>query len=272
MAPAPTTTQRRTRECLECGYTNVAWATSCTRCKRPLRHVAAAAVEVPAPAVAAARHVLGSPRAPTPYAVVAIGIALAPVFGLTPILRYMGWFLTSLVHEIGHCVAAWVFGSPAYPAIRIDGHAARPRLTIVTAAAVVLYPLLAFTQAHDLIHLLAGHLGELAFGGIFLYRALSGGFTESTAERITYATVGALLVGKNIILDIGLISDASARLAYAGNGSFGLTQDFIRAARQLGWTLEGVGGLMLCFSLVTAPLVYLLWWARERSGTIFHRP
>jgi hypothetical protein len=124
MAEALPTTLRRTRDCLECGKKNVAWAAVCALCARPLRHVATPvepAVSVP---VSAARVLHAASRAPSPYVVVAIGAALAPVFGLTPILQYMGWFLTSLVHEMGHCVAAWLFGSPAYPAIRIDGHAA----------------------------------------------------------------------------------------------------------------------------------------------------
>ena len=47
-----------------------------------------------------------------------MGALLAPVFSLTPILQYMGWFLGSLCHEIGHSVVAWVFGMPAFPAIR----------------------------------------------------------------------------------------------------------------------------------------------------------
>ncbi|MDF1700613.1 MAG: hypothetical protein P1V36_05595 [Planctomycetota bacterium] len=223
---------------------------------------------------------------PPPWLVMGIGACLAPSLRLLPLLQYVGWFLASLVHETGHCVAAWIFGLPAYPAIRLDGHAAamhseqklvlvafvwallgwvtwklrrHERGRLVAAGAVILYPLLAFSQGHELIHLLAGHGGELAFAGIFFFRALSGGFTESTAERITYAACAWFLLGRNVVLDFGLMSSEVARTAYAGNGSFGLTQDFIRAARMLGWPLGGVGALMLLLSLLTLPLAWWVW-------------
>ncbi len=233
-----------------------------------------------------------APRGPNPWLVMGIGALLAPALGTLPLLQYVGWFLASLVHETGHCVAAWFFGLPAYPAIRLDGHAAamhseqkltlvtfvwavlgwiawqvrhRPRARWVAAGAFGLYPLLAFSEAHELIHLLAGHAGELVFAGIFVYRALSGGFTESIPERITYAACALYLIGRNVVLDFGLMTSEAARAAYAGNGSFGLTQDFIRAARMLEWPLAGVGALMLLLSLATLPLAWWVWRCVELS-------
>lgn len=227
-----------------------------------------------------------APQGPNPWVVMAIGALLAPVLATLPLLQYVGWFLASLVHEMGHCVAAWFFGLPAYPAIRLDGHAAAvhseqklglvlfvwallaclvwslrrtARARWVAGVGFALYPMLAFTQAHELIHLLAGHGGELVFAGIFVYRALSGGFTESVPERITYATCGLYLLGRNVVLDFGLMTSEAARAAYAGNGSFGLTQDFIRAARMLDWHLGAVGALMLVLSLLTLPLACWVW-------------
>lgn len=225
-------------------------------------------------------------ESPDPRVVLGLGALLAPVFALTPLLQYMGWFLSSLVHEIGHCAAAWLCGQPAYPAIRLDGHAAalhkeqqivlvvlvgaglawlvyasrrRRALAIGLGSFLALYPLLALTDAKEVIHLLAGHVGELAFATVFFQRALSGGFTESTAERIGYATVACYLLGRNLLLDLGLMTSASARATYAGNGSFGLTNDFIRAARELGWSLEGVATLMLLVALCSLPVAAWLW-------------
>ena len=226
------------------------------------------------------------PAGPNPWVLMAVGAALAPLLAALPLLQYVGWFLASLVHETGHCAVAWLFGLPAYPAIRLDGHAAamhseqrlalvllvwgllaviawwvraRPRARLVAGGAVALYPCLAFTHAHELLHLLAGHGGELAFAGIFFYRALSGGFTESVAERITYAACAWYLLGRNIALDFGLMTSEAARAAYVGNGSFGLTQDFVRAARMLEWHLGAVGALMLLLSLATLPLAWWVW-------------
>jgi len=222
--------------------------------------------------------------------VLGVGGLLAPTLALVPILDYVGWFLTSLVHEIGHCVAAWFFGTPAYPAIRIDGHAAamhseqrillalavlaglvylawccrkRPVAAIVAGLAVLLYPALAFTRAHDVLHLLAGHLGELAFGGVFFYRALSGGFTASLPERVVYAGVALFLVAHNLLLDWGLATSMDARHAYAAHGSFGITQDFVRTAHSLGCTLSTVGGFMLLPTLATLPIAWFVWRLHE---------
>ena len=59
-----------------------------------------------------------------PWLYLAIGLVTAPVFGFTPILQFMGWFLASLVHEMGHATVAWLCGMPAMPAISLAGHAA----------------------------------------------------------------------------------------------------------------------------------------------------
>jgi hypothetical protein len=225
---------------------------------------------------------------PSAWVVLGVGALLAPVFALTPLLRYMAWFLASLVHELGHTVVAWFFGQPAYPAIRLDGHAAamhsdqklllvvavglglaaltwglrqRPVLRVVAGSVLVLYPLLAFSQAHEVLHLVGGHLSEMAFAGVFFYRAMSGGFSESQAERFAYATMAWVLLGRNVLLDGGLIVSESARQAYAGNGSFGLTNDFIRAGRHLGCSLETVAFFMLLLALAVLPVA---WWAWRR--------
>ena len=269
----------RTRHCLACGYRSAPWATTCSLCGQSMRDTGVGERPAFLPAQRAE-------RMPNPWAVLGIGAALAPALGLLPILQYVGWFLASLVHEIGHCIVAWTFGAPAYPAIRIDGHAAaihgdqkvflvgvvwlillwvgwsvrhRPRLRIVLAVALVLHPLMAFSKSHDILHLLAGHMTELAFAGLAFHRAFSGGFTESTAERITYAAVAWFLLGKNVIMNFGLMTSESARQTYLGNGSFGLEQDFIRAARELGWSLSSVGGLMLLLSLAVLPALWFLW-------------
>ena len=44
---------------------------------------------------------------PRSMAFLLMGVPLALVFTLTPVLQYMGWFLGSLTHETGHCAVAW---------------------------------------------------------------------------------------------------------------------------------------------------------------------
>lgn len=227
-----------------------------------------------------------------PWLHLAVGLATAPVFGLTPILGFMGWFLASLVHEMGHAAFAWFCGMPAIPAISLAGHAAavhseqQPLLVAVIAAGLasaawrllegrarwialalvaVLYPSIALTGAKELLHLLAGHAGELVFATICLWKTLDGGFTQSRFERALYGTVGWYLLGKNVFLCIGLSSDASARATYADNGSFGLTNDFLRAADDvLGWRLESVALLMLAACVLVLPAALALWRISSR--------
>jgi hypothetical protein len=223
----------------------------------------------------------------TPWIYLAIGLATAPVFAWTPILQYMGWFLSSLVHEMGHAAFAWLCGMPAMPAISLGGHAmamhgeqmlllvvmivagsafaawrclhGRVRVVALVALGVV-YPVLAFTPAKELFHLLAGHGGELVFATLCLWKTLDGGFTESRVERALYGTVGWYLLGSNAALCLGLMSSAVKRAEYGANGSFGLTNDMIRAAEDvLGWRLESVALLMFVACLAVLPVAIVAW-------------
>jgi len=223
------------------------------------------------------------------------GFALTLTF--LPILDYVGWFFASLCHETGHCIAAWLAGCPAVPAIRLDGHAAATHLAQSKALCVViwagigalawhfrdrrrgvwvfgmialLYPVFAFTSLRELIFLLAGQTGELAFAGVFFWRGLVGGFTQSKAERALYLGCAWYLLASNVALNAGLAFDAAARNGYRENGSFGLTNDFIRAARHLGVSLEAVGFWMLVVSLTVFPLSWWLSRPRRRGVTVTH--
>jgi hypothetical protein len=222
-----------------------------------------------------------------PWIYLGVGLVTAPVFALTPILRYMGWFLASLVHEMGHAAVAWSCGMPAIPAISLDGHAAAVHSEqslflfalifaglmagvwrvfegrvrwIVLGLVAVIHPAIALTGAKDLLHLLAGHGAELAFASVCLWKALDGGFTDSKLERGLYGTVGWYLLGKNLFLCWGLMRSAAARAEYDENGSFGLTNDYIRVAQEvLSCPLERVALTMLIASLLVLPAAFALW-------------
>jgi len=229
-----------------------------------------------------------------PWIHLGVGAITAPLFGLAPLLGYMGWFLGSLVHEMGHCAAAWFLGMPAFPAISLEGHAVAlhserlPFLTLsiwavlavtawrrlagparwtALAAVLVLYPALAFTRAGECLHLLAGHGAELAFATLCLWKALDGGFTDSRLERGLYGTVGWFLLGSNARLCLGLMLDASSRARYAENGSFGLTNDMLRVADEvLGSRLQSVAFLVLLASLAVLPAAFGLWRLSSRAS------
>jgi len=226
---------------------------------------------------------------PEPWFHLALGLVIAPVFSLTPLLSLIGWYLAALIHEMGHTAVAWLMGVPAIPALGITAEAAtmhgeqllllalgiwaglgflawrveRPaaRWTFL-GIVLVFYPLLAFTDLREVLHHLGGHLGELAIGGVFLARALSGGFSESQVERGLYSTLGWFLIGTNLFLTLGLVGSSAARAEYASNGSYGMANDYVRLANYLSWSLEGVAMLMTVVALVVAPAVVGGWWAR----------
>ena len=229
-----------------------------------------------------------------PWAYLALGLATAPVFAWTPVLGFMGWFLGSLCHEMGHSAVAWFFGMPAFPAIRLDGHAAsihqdqvlflallvwavlgalawsrREHLlqAITLGVVTLLYPAFAFTGGKEILHLLGGHLGELAMASYCFVHVLDGGFTQGPVERTLYGTLGWHLLGRNVLLCTGLVFRSDARAAYAENGSFGLANDYIRVAEDvLGWSLPAVAIAMLLVCLVPLPLALWVWIGRVESA------
>ncbi len=221
-----------------------------------------------------------------PWAYLALGLATAPLFAWVPLFRTMAWFLAALVHEMGHAALAWLCGMPSLPAISLAGHAAAvhgPPLPLLALAitgalaalawtrlaggaravglalALVVQPALAFTPLRELAHLLAGHGAEIAFAALCLWRALDGGFTRSRLERALYGALGWMLLGRNASLCLGLMRSAAARAEYRSNGSFGLTNDYLRAASFLGWTLPSVALVMLLATLLALPAALGLW-------------
>lgn len=229
-----------------------------------------------------------------PWIFLGFGLLSAPAFAWTPLLQYMGWFLASLVHEMGHAALAWLCGMPAIPAISLAGHAAAVhgeqsrllalsvsfalaalawtrlagRARVLALAALVLgYPALAFTALRDVVHLLAGHGAELLFATLCLWKTLDGGFTDSRAERVLYGTVGWMLLGKNLGLCWGLMHSAAARSDYRSSGSFGLTNDYLRVAEQLGWPLPAVAFAMLVASALVLPAALALWRRSSRGSS-----
>lgn len=222
-----------------------------------------------------------------PWLYFGIGLATAPIFALTPILQFMGWFLAALVHEMGHAAVAWFCGMPSIPAISLAGHAAAVHqeqskflvaliATGLVAAAwkflaghwrfvaiglvLAIYPTIALTGVKEFFFLTGGHGTELVFATLCLWKALDGGFTESRLERALYGTVGWYLLGKNALMCIGLARSAAARSEYQSNGSFGLTNDYIRLAEDvLNWRLESVAILMLAACLLVLPVAIGFW-------------
>lgn len=215
-----------------------------------------------------------------PWKLLAVAALASQLFAL-PVFSYMGWFLSSLVHEMGHAAFAWGVGMPAFPAIRLDGHAAAmhsaqvPWLAFAIAgglaylawlrrehvpqavalgALAVAFPCIAFANAaRELLFLLMGHGGELTFATIALVRATNDE-DHGTLERGLYATLAWYLLWKNATLFFGLATSTQALIEYSGSGSFGMTNDLIRAAEDvLGWPVPRVAAWMLAATIAVPP-------------------
>jgi hypothetical protein len=123
-----------TTKCPRCGREDDGRALACALCGEllrrstldaPLAGEVAPPRGVPAPAPVPVRADEGAPAsAREPWLYLGLGLVLAPVFELTPMLGFMGWFLASLAPEMGHSTLAWACGMPSIPAISPAGHAA----------------------------------------------------------------------------------------------------------------------------------------------------
>lgn len=213
-------------------------------------------------------------------ACLSLGALLAPLFAFAPIVNMMGWFLSSLVHEMGHAAAGWFFGSPTVPAISLEGHAAamhgeqslvlclmvwgalctlafraepRPGVRVARGLALVGYPLFAFSPLAHLFELLGGHGAELVFSAVCLARAALGE-TGSPGERIAYAALGWFLFGRNLALTGGLLFSEAARAEYAASGSFGLVNDYLRLAAEFAGGSLAVVALVMSLAALAVPV------------------
>jgi hypothetical protein len=289
--PAPPATIERA--CPQCGREHDGVALACALCGHVLRRAVRASMPVVDAEEPARADAAGDAREPWLY--LGVGLVTAPVFALTPLLGFMGWFLAALVHEMGHAAAAWLCGMPAVPAISLAGHAAAVHqeqsvaLALLVTAGLVLgawrvlggrarwiavavlglgHPALAFTGAGELLHLLAGHGAELLFAVLCLWKTLDGGFTRSRLERGLYGMLGWFLLGSNARLCWSLVASGLARAEYRSSGSFGLTNDYVRVAEDvLGWRLPGVAGLMLVACLLVLPAALGLWRLGRRLAS-----
>jgi hypothetical protein len=233
---------------------------------------------------------------------VAAGAALAGIvlalprtdsFWLSLPARGLDWAAVML-HEIGHCVTAWLFGYPSIPAfdLRYGGGVTwitqrrpavlvivylalagwaflvrrRPRRLAAVGALAAAHAALAFSAGHQMLISFMGHGGELAFAGYFLYRGLRGRAVLARQERIAYAMVGLFVLAKNALFAVGLATSERARILYGLAKGGGHRMDFDVLARQyLRVELTTMAWLFLACCLAV-PIVSYLLCRRAKAG------
>lgn len=221
------------------------------------------------------------------------GAALAVVLSLL-LPRPFAWVLCAIPHEMGHATVGCLLGLPSTPAISLrgeawTGHGAfRPWLAVACpvvlgaaalllrerrgamlglGAAALLLPVLAFSRAGEVLTIAGGHLAELSFAACAYAVVVTGGRTGSRAERIAGAVAGAIVQFANLRLCFGLMTSAAARATYAGNGSLGIKNDYLRLSQDVfGCRLETVGFAMLLVGLCALPLGLWAGHLRRHGG------
>jgi hypothetical protein len=160
-----------------------------------------------------------------------IGLGLAVVVSVVPLLAYIVDFLRIIIHESGHTLAAWLFGYPAIPVLRPGGAVSallsrQPLLVLVVLAllgrlvyrayrtkrhrtaitiGVSFYLLLTMTELKFVVIAAMGHGAELMVASLFLYRALSGRSIQTRAERPLYATLAFVIYALDVRIALQLL-------------------------------------------------------------------
>lgn len=221
-----------------------------------------------------------------------LGAGLGVLAYLLPFTRFLLSYLVVLVHELGHAAFGWLFGYPSIPAFDfmygggVTMHDARqiPIVVIVlgliaflawrlrsnrlgcalAASAGVIYGLLAFTSAHEVVVLFMGHGTELVFCALFLQRGLSGSACRLPVERPLYVMVAVFLWIHDLAFASALATSESARADYGAAKGGGHWMDFDRIARDvLDVELAAVAAFFF-FACVAAPMAGWLF-ARRRE-------
>lgn len=213
-----------------------------------------------------------------------------------PLLSFLLHPLSTLVHEIGHTIAFWLFGYSAVPAfdfgegggitmsdydrsslivgawafgLAILAWWQRERKDILAALAgvAVVYFLIFNTRAEHLAISLAGHGGEIAFGALFLYRALTGWGCKLETERPLYALVAFMILSSTLGLGFLLLGNSVEKAWYL-QGKRGIDNDLVMGALYLGWKLESVARALIALTLLSVPAAFVAASMRKILGAV----
>ncbi len=225
----------------------------------------------------------------------AIGATIGVAVFLVPFARFVFGYLNTLAHELGHSVAAWGFGYPAMPAfdwrygggLTVTGNRStmvmlmvfvgwafliyqlrdRPGPRNVVLVCAVIYSVIAFSPAQEVIRLAMGHAMELIIAGIFLYRALSGQAITHDVERPLYAACSVFILLQNLKLSWGLMFDIDARAAYGMAKGGGHWMDLSQIARDyLSVGLPTVAAVLFLGCLLTPAITFLIFRHLQTDG------
>jgi hypothetical protein len=224
----------------------------------------------------------------------AIGLGLAFIALVIPVIGFVVDVLMTVIHELGHVATAWILGSPALPSFDLAygggvsytfgrqpiliilvyaafaGMAYRmrkERTALVTIGAVAgLYTIAVFSPLRDFLITAMGHGTELLLAGVFIYRALSGSQILRSQERPLYAFLGLYIIFANARFACRLILSDEHREDYALAKGGGHSMDFSRIANeQIHVRLEVVAAFFLLACALTPLIAFLVHHYRRRG-------
>ncbi len=222
-----------------------------------------------------------------------IGGILGVAFFLFPLSRFILHAFLTLVHELGHAIAYWIFGYPAIPSFDfIFGGGITLALTdtpvsffifciyaglaylaflyrrnrptlIVFGAIALLHLILLISHGDQLIIIVMGHIAEIITSFLCLYFALGKYFCYVGGEQTIYAMLGSYSFLANCGFFWQLIFDTSFKATYyQGKGGL-LDHDLVRLSQELDpLSLEAIATLLLIISLMI-PIAALLTFRYE---------
>jgi hypothetical protein len=218
------------------------------------------------------------------------GLAAATLVLAFPLTHFVFSYFTTLVHEMGHAAAGWLFGYPSIPAFDLSygggvtlqqdrvlalvvgvaaagawgAYALRAQAFLRNGLLVLLalYGGLAATRGHEAVIVAMGHGGELLFATLFLHRALSGRGCTTPIERPLYALLGWFIVLSDLGFAWQLLTSSLHRELYEEAKGGGHWMDFSRLAEEfLHVRLETVAAVFLALCVLPPPIS--LWLQRR---------
>lgn len=285
------------RDCPSCGIIFAKWrAPRAGSVDAPVSPTRAAAIPPPTWA-------LRTPPPPPPpetlgithagWRAAAFGLVMACVLTFFPLVSFLLHPLGTLVHEIGHTVVFWVFGYPAVPAFDFtngggmtmgdhDRSSAvvgawvtgllilawwqreKKGVLVALAAVAIIYFFMYNTWRERLAISIGGHGGEIVFGALFLYRALTGWGCKLEAERPLYAFIGFMVLFGSLRLGFILAGNSVEKDWYL-QGKGGIDNDLVISGLYLSLKIEGMGRGLITATLLAIPAAF---WAASLRKTI----
>jgi hypothetical protein len=232
-----------------------------------------------------------------PAAAFVIGLAVFPVSKALFLPNYVFNFLTTLVHEIGHCAFAWFMGMPSIPGVSILGggitvwqeqklpiclawlaaigwlgwrfRERKPAVAAAVAGAVV-YMLLAFTSAREFLPVAGGVLFELG-GAAACFFVATAPTLHREFERPLYALWGWWMLlnrGTETVLMLRDRAYWNASTVYESGLAAGLTNDLEVIREKLNTPPEPMLKVVLLLCVLCLPVALgARWLTRRVAGT-----